>query len=122
MGRAEISDHVPDESDDPTSNLIELYVQRLRRKVDSGFHRRLIHTRRGEGYQSSEQLSVTIRTVRARLASWYVAALGAVSYLSRPVSISCSRILCRTGSIANSGQRSSTELALNHEIEEQEVR
>ena len=57
VGRAEISEHVWDESYDPTSNLIEVYVQRLRRKVDSGFDRRLIHTRRGEGYQLSEQLS-----------------------------------------------------------------
>jgi len=51
VGRAEISEHVWDESYDPTSNLIEVYVQRLRRKVDLGFPLRLIHTRRGEGYQ-----------------------------------------------------------------------
>lgn len=51
VGRAEISEHVWDETYDPTSNLIEVYVQRLRRKVDSGNAVRLIHTRRGEGYQ-----------------------------------------------------------------------
>jgi DNA-binding response OmpR family regulator len=51
VGRAEISEHVWDETYDPTSNLIEVYVQRLRRKVDSGNPVRLIHTRRGEGYQ-----------------------------------------------------------------------
>jgi DNA-binding response OmpR family regulator len=51
VGRAEISEHVWDETYDPTSNLIEVYVQRLRRKVDSGYPVRLIHTRRGEGYQ-----------------------------------------------------------------------
>ncbi|HYZ85661.1 MAG TPA: response regulator transcription factor [Bryobacteraceae bacterium] len=51
VGRAEISEHVWDETYDPTSNLIEVYVQRLRRKVDGGKGVRLIHTRRGEGYQ-----------------------------------------------------------------------
>jgi DNA-binding response OmpR family regulator len=51
VGRAEISEHVWDESYDPTSNLIEVYVQRLRKKIDTGYSVRLIHTRRGEGYQ-----------------------------------------------------------------------
>jgi DNA-binding response OmpR family regulator len=51
VGRAEISEHVWDETYDPLSNLIEVYVQRLRRKIDQGFPVRLIHTRRGEGYQ-----------------------------------------------------------------------
>lgn len=51
VGRAEISEHVWDERYDPTSNLIEVYVQRLRRKIDTGHPVRLIHTRRGEGYQ-----------------------------------------------------------------------
>jgi two-component system copper resistance phosphate regulon response regulator CusR len=47
VGRADISEHVWEEGYDPFSNLIEVYVQRLRRKL--GPH--LIHTRRGEGYQ-----------------------------------------------------------------------
>ncbi len=51
VGRAEISEHVWDESYDAFSNLIEVYIQRLRRKVDFPGVRRLIHTRRGEGYQ-----------------------------------------------------------------------
>ena len=51
MGRADISEHVWDESYDPASNLIEVYIQRLRRKIDQGFENRLLHTRRGEGYQ-----------------------------------------------------------------------
>jgi DNA-binding response OmpR family regulator len=51
VGRADISEHVWDESYDPTSNLIEVYIQRLRRKIDQGFSNRLLHTRRGEGYQ-----------------------------------------------------------------------
>ena len=51
VGRADISEHVWDESYDPASNLIEVYVQRLRRKIDYGHTVRLLHTRRGEGYQ-----------------------------------------------------------------------
>ena len=48
--RAEISEHVWDETFDPFSNLIEVYVQRLRHKIDAGHAIKLIHTRRGEGY------------------------------------------------------------------------
>jgi two-component system copper resistance phosphate regulon response regulator CusR len=54
-GRADISEHVWDETYDPTSNLIEVYIQRLRRKIDSGFSERLLHTRRGEGYQLARE-------------------------------------------------------------------
>jgi DNA-binding response OmpR family regulator len=49
VGRAEISEHVWDETYDPFSNLIEVYIQRLRRKV-GGNRADLIQTRRGEGY------------------------------------------------------------------------
>ncbi|MGH9174900.1 MAG: response regulator transcription factor [Vicinamibacterales bacterium] len=48
--RADISEHVWDESFDPLSNVIDVYIQRLRRKVDDGHSRKLIHTRRGTGY------------------------------------------------------------------------
>lgn len=50
LGRQEISEHVWDEEYDPFSNLIEVYIQRLRRKVDLPGSRPLIQTRRGEGY------------------------------------------------------------------------
>jgi two-component system copper resistance phosphate regulon response regulator CusR len=50
VGRADIAEHVWDENFDPFSNLIEVYVQRLRRKIDGGASRKLIRTRRGEGY------------------------------------------------------------------------
>jgi two-component system copper resistance phosphate regulon response regulator CusR len=52
--REEISHHVWDEQYDPFSNLIEVYVQRLRRKVDGNRKRKLIHTHRGEGYRLGE--------------------------------------------------------------------
>ena len=50
VGRAEIAEHVWDDSFDPLSNLIEVYIQRLRRKIDDGQPVKLIHTRRGAGY------------------------------------------------------------------------
>lgn len=57
-GRADISEHVWEETYDPFSNLIEVYVQRLRRKIDDGFEKKLIHTRRGQGYQLGVQPDV----------------------------------------------------------------
>ena len=48
--RREIAEHVWDENFDPFSNLIEVYIQRLRRKIDEGHTVKLIRTRRGEGY------------------------------------------------------------------------
>ncbi|HEY0151577.1 MAG TPA: response regulator transcription factor [Longimicrobium sp.] len=50
VGRAEISDKVWDERYDPASNSIEVYINRLRRKIDAGSEHPLIHTRRGAGY------------------------------------------------------------------------
>ena len=50
VGRAEIAEHVWDETFDPFSNLIEVYVNRVRRKIDMGSARPLLHTRRGAGY------------------------------------------------------------------------
>jgi DNA-binding response OmpR family regulator len=50
IGRAEIAEHVWDDSYDPFSNVIEVYVRRLRRKLDRPGEESLIRTRRGEGY------------------------------------------------------------------------
>jgi DNA-binding response OmpR family regulator len=51
VGRAELSEHVWDENHDPMSNAIEVYVNRLRRKVDAPGEAPLIHTHRGAGYR-----------------------------------------------------------------------
>ena len=48
--RAEIAAHVWDDSFDPFSNTIEVYMNRLRKKIDSDHSTKLLHTRRGEGY------------------------------------------------------------------------
>jgi len=50
VSRESISEHVWDESFDPFSNLIEVYIQRLRKKIDEGEAVKLIQTRRGAGY------------------------------------------------------------------------
>jgi len=50
VGRAEIAEHVWDDQFDPFSNLIEVYVNRLRRKIDGPKEIPLLHTRRGAGY------------------------------------------------------------------------
>jgi DNA-binding response OmpR family regulator len=57
VGRAEIAEHVWDEEFDPFSNLIEVYVNRLRRKVDLPPAKALLHTRRGSGYILAEDES-----------------------------------------------------------------
>jgi DNA-binding response OmpR family regulator len=50
-GRAEIAEHVWDEHYDAFSNVVDVYVQRLRRKLDDPPAESLIRTRRGLGYQ-----------------------------------------------------------------------
>ncbi len=49
--RADIAEHVWDEHYDPMSNVVDVYIQRLRRKLDRPGAESMIRTRRGEGYQ-----------------------------------------------------------------------
>jgi DNA-binding response OmpR family regulator len=50
VSRAEIAAHVWDDTFDPFSNTIEVYMNRLRKKIDGDHSIKLLHTRRGEGY------------------------------------------------------------------------
>ena len=50
VGRAQIAEHVWDENFDSFSNLIEVYIQRLRRRIDDPCSLKLLRTLRGEGY------------------------------------------------------------------------
>jgi two-component system copper resistance phosphate regulon response regulator CusR len=50
VGREQIAQHVWDETFDPFSNVIDVYIRRLRAKLDAGASGPLIHTRRGAGY------------------------------------------------------------------------
>jgi two-component system copper resistance phosphate regulon response regulator CusR len=50
IGREEISEHVWNQDFDPFSNLVEVYVNRLRRNIERVSSHKLIHTVRGAGY------------------------------------------------------------------------
>lgn len=49
--RTQICERVWDYHFDPGTNLVDVYVQRLRRKIDDPFPTKLIHTVRGVGYK-----------------------------------------------------------------------
>lgn len=49
--RSEIVRHVWHHSSDPLTNIVDVYVNYLRKKVDVPFEPKLIHTVRGVGYQ-----------------------------------------------------------------------
>ena len=52
VSRADIAEHVWDEHYDAFSNIVDVYIQRLRRKIDDDADQvPLIRTRRGQGYQ-----------------------------------------------------------------------
>jgi two-component system copper resistance phosphate regulon response regulator CusR len=52
--RSEILEHVYDFSSEPSSNVVDVYVGYLRRKIDHNHAQKLIHTRRGLGYLLGE--------------------------------------------------------------------
>ena len=64
VSRAEIAEHVWDENFDPLTNLIDVHINRLRRKVDNGFAVKLIHTRRGAGYMLAAPETISVRAPR----------------------------------------------------------
>lgn len=53
LTRAMIIEHVWNLAFDSTTNVVDVYMNYLRRKVDDGFSSPLIHTIRGVGYQMS---------------------------------------------------------------------
>jgi heavy metal response regulator len=50
LTRSQIADHVWDYEFDGFSNIIDVYIRYLRKKIDDGFENKLIHTIRGSGY------------------------------------------------------------------------
>jgi DNA-binding response OmpR family regulator len=48
--RTKIWEHLYDEHDESTSNVVDVYIRYLRNKIDKGFDQPLILTRWGEGY------------------------------------------------------------------------
>lgn len=51
LSRTQIGEKVWDMSFEPTSNVVDVYVSALRRKLDRDFERELIHTVKGVGYR-----------------------------------------------------------------------
>ncbi len=51
LSRMQMCEHVWGYHFDPSTNLVDVYIQRLRKKVDKDFDEKLIHTVRGLGYR-----------------------------------------------------------------------
>jgi DNA-binding response OmpR family regulator len=54
-GRMAILEQVWDYDFDPGSNLVDVYIKRLREKIDAGFERKLFQTVRGMGYMLKDE-------------------------------------------------------------------
>jgi DNA-binding response OmpR family regulator len=55
LSRAMIAQHVWGVNYDTFTNVIDVYVNYLRKKIDSGFKHKLIHSVRGVGYVIREE-------------------------------------------------------------------
>lgn len=55
LSRNMIIEHVWDESFDGLTNVVDVYIRHLRKKVDDGHSKKLIHTVRGVGYAVREE-------------------------------------------------------------------
>ncbi len=63
--RAMIIEHVWNLTFDTTTNVVDVYINYLRRKVDDGHPAKLIHTVRGVGYEVSAPAEVRVPQARA---------------------------------------------------------
>jgi DNA-binding response OmpR family regulator len=54
VSRTELWDHAYDEAAEANSNVLDVHISHLRRKIDDGRTPKLIHTRRGQGYILAE--------------------------------------------------------------------
>jgi DNA-binding response OmpR family regulator len=55
VSRADLWEHLWDEHDEVSSNVVDVYIGYLRAKIDREFPTKLIHTRRGQGYMLSAE-------------------------------------------------------------------
>lgn len=55
VSRTDLIEHIYDENFDANSNVLDVYVNFLRNKIDKGFKKKLIHTVRGAGYILKEK-------------------------------------------------------------------
>jgi DNA-binding response OmpR family regulator len=54
LSRTVLTEHLYDQDFDLDSNVIDVFINRLRNKIDKGFDKKLIHTLRGAGYLLKE--------------------------------------------------------------------
>ena len=54
LSREKILNHMWDYDYEGASNMVDVYIRHLRKKIDDGFDRKLIHTVRGVGYVMKE--------------------------------------------------------------------
>jgi DNA-binding response OmpR family regulator len=66
FSRSMILEHVWDQSFEGVTNIVDVYVRHLRRKVDDSFPVKLIHTVRGVGYCVRESESATAPDLQSR--------------------------------------------------------
>ena len=55
LSRTMILEKVWDMNQDPMTNVVDVHINRLRKKIDHGFSKPLIHTIRGVGYVLREE-------------------------------------------------------------------
>ena len=55
VSRADIWEHIYDQYDEVSSNVVDVYIGYWRNKIDRDFPNKVIHTRRGQGYMLSAQ-------------------------------------------------------------------
>ena len=61
LSRSQLAKEIWGFSFDPGTNIVDVYVNHLRKKIDSGFPVKLIHTERGKGYFCSDKDQTRIR-------------------------------------------------------------
>jgi DNA-binding response OmpR family regulator len=55
VSRTQIWEHLYDEHDEASSNVVDVYIGYIRNKIDRDFNAKLIHTKRGQGYMLSAE-------------------------------------------------------------------
>jgi DNA-binding response OmpR family regulator len=55
VSRTQIWEHLYDEHDEASSNVVDVYIGYIRNKIDRDFTAKLIHTKRGQGYMLSAE-------------------------------------------------------------------
>ena len=72
VSRTELIDHIYGSESEWDSNVIDVYINYLRNKIDKGFARPLIHTMRGAGYiMKGGVMTLPPRSITGRLVFWF---------------------------------------------------